>query len=119
MDLQKIPYEQPPRNNGPDWLQILRIAFFIVTMILIPLTKHGWRQGWLFVAWGIVIGGGIHVALFETYGDIGHAIALPIHAVFLTLGIMFWRWRIRENKLNNYTPTNPRAPQELWDEEEI
>jgi len=120
MDLQQIPYENRNRNNGPNWFEILRIIFFIVTMILIPATKHGWRHGWLFVAWGIVIGGGIHVTLVESYGDVGHAIALPIYAVFLTLGIIYWRWRYNHNKflqmLDN--PTNPRAPSELCDEED-
>ncbi|MCL2410844.1 MAG: hypothetical protein FWC97_04295 [Treponema sp.] len=114
-DLQSIAHEK--KNSGPSMFEWLRIIFFIVTMILIPLTKAGWRQGWLFVAWGVVIGGFIHTALLESYGDVGHAIALPIYAVFLTLGILYWRWRYNDNKLmermNN--PTKPSAPREMYD----
>lgn len=116
-DLQPIAYQN--KNNGPNWIEIIKFIFFVVTMILIPLTKHGWRYGWLFVAWSVVIGGSIHVMLFESQGNIAHLIALPIYAVLLIPSIKYWIWRHEDNKLmarlNN--PTRPSAPREMYDED--
>ncbi|MCL2410311.1 MAG: hypothetical protein FWC97_01585 [Treponema sp.] len=101
-------------NGGPNWFMIL----FFILPILIPIIKHSIRHRWIFAILGLIAGGVVHVLFEETLRGNDFIIGL-IYVVFISLGIYVTTLVRKRDKARGYrhgTPTNPSAPEELYDD---
>jgi len=109
--------QQNARNADKAFWTML---FFVFTRILFPIIKHSIKHKWIFVILGFVAPFMIHGMLASSIFNFNHLLAIPIYAILIPLGI-YTTIRMRQHdkmKMYRYgSPTNPRAPKDLYSDE--
>ena len=92
--------------------------FFAFRYIIIPVTRHSIKHGWIFPVLGLVIGIVIHSLLYHNINALNHYATIPIYILLFAGGIVLMVRKLRRNKYIVDVYTNPTVPSQLHGKED-